>query len=295
MDEKLIISIILGVLGLVSGSFAGASLWRLRARQLRQDAEEGEKIAAADTRQVAKLQHKSLANDRSVCLHCGHTLAWYDLIPLMSWIGLRGKCRYCHKSIGWFEPAMELGLAVFFVLSYIFWPSPLISAIDITQFVIWLIAGVGLATLFAYDAKWFLLPNVVTFPLIGLGLVHALITVIEARFDPAIVTTIVFACVVLSGFYYAIYVLSNKQWVGFGDVKLGFALALLLADWQLAIMALFLGNFIGTLIFLPAMVGGKVKRQTHISLGPLLILGWAISGLFGASILHWYMALTLGV
>lgn len=295
MEYKIVVSAVLGVLGLVLGSFAGASMWRLRARQLRNDAKSGEKIEKIDKQQVAKLKPKSLQQDRSVCLHCGHELRWYDLIPLVSWTMLGGKCRYCHKPIGRLEPTIELGLATFFVVSYFFWPSSLLSGIDVAQFIIWLVAGVGLAILFAYDVKWFLLPNVVVFPLIGLGVLNAAIVLFEERFAASAVLGVLTSCVVLSGLYYLIYVFSHKQWVGFGDVKLGLALALLLSDWQLAILALFLANLIGTIIFLPLLVSGKLQRQAHIPFGPLLISGWAIAGLFGANILSWYVAFTLGV
>lgn len=295
MSENIVLSVALGLLGLVAGSFAGATVWRLRAMQLREDAKSGEKVKATDKHQIEKLQQKPLHSDRSVCLHCGHVLEWYDLLPLLSWIGLQGKCRYCHKSIGWFEPVIELSVAAFFLLSYSFWPTPLTTTVDIAQFVIWLVAGVGLAILFVYDAKWFLLPDILTFPLIALGVVNAAIVIAVSHFSPGVIISIILSCAVLSGFYYLIYVFSQRQWVGFGDVKLGLALALLLADWQLAILALFLANLIGSLVVLPSMVSGKLKRQTHIPLGPLLIMGWAIAGLFGSEILDWYIAFTLGV
>jgi leader peptidase (prepilin peptidase)/N-methyltransferase len=95
--------------------------------------------------------------------------------------------------------------------------------------------------------------------------------------------------------YYAIYIASRQQWVGFGDVKLGLALALLLADWRLAVLALFLANAIGSLLLLPLIFLGKIKRQTHVPFGPLLVAGWAIAGLFGGSLITWYLGLTLGV
>jgi len=295
MEYKIVVSIALSVLGLVLGSFAGATTWRLRARQLREDARHGEKISSTEKRQVTKLQPKSLTSDRSVCLHCGHELRWYDLIPLVSWLSLGGKCRYCHKPIGWFEPMIELGLATFFVISYLFWPSQLLTSVDIIQFVIWLAAGVGVAILFAYDMKWFLLPNVVVFPLIGLGALHAAIVLFEGHFGWTVTLSILSSCAILSGLYYLIYIFSGRQWVGFGDVKLGLALALLLADWQLAILALFLANLIGTIIFLPFLLTGKLGRQTHIPFGPLLISGWAIAGLFGTNLLAWYIAFTLSI
>lgn len=285
----------LALLGLALGSFAGATVWRLRAKQLKEDAKAGEKIAKDDKSAVAKLQKKPIHTDRSVCLHCGHELKWYDLLPILSWVALRGKCRYCHKKIGWFEPLIELGVAAFFIISFLFWPNTLDSTYAVMQFIIWLVAGVGLAILFAYDAKWYLLPNRVVFPLIGLGALSAFMKVAEANFTLFSIGSVVVACVVLSGLYYAVYIVSRQQWVGFGDVKLGLALALLLADWQLAVLALFLANLVGTLIFLPALLGGKVKSKAHIPFGPLLITGWFISGLFGAKILYWYMTIALGV
>ena len=295
MDQSIITAIILGIFGLALGSFAGASVWRLRAAQLKADIESGEKVSARDKRQIAKLSNRPPHTDRSVCLHCGHTLAWYDLVPLVSWLTLGGKCRYCKKRIGWYEPVMELGLAAFFVVSYAFWPAGFDSWVAITQFGIWLIAGVGMAILFAYDAKWYLLPNVIVFPLIGLGVINAAIVIASNNFELSVINSVLFGCVILSGLYYVIYIFSRHRWVGFGDIKLTLALALLLSDWQLAIIALFLANLIGTIIFLPFMVTGKLDRQAHVPFGPLLIIGGGISGLFGHEILSWYLGITLGL
>jgi prepilin signal peptidase PulO-like enzyme (type II secretory pathway) len=295
MQEQFITSIVLAVLGLTAGSFAGASVWRLRARQLRLDAKAGEKVTRANKRQIEKLQHKPVHQDRSVCLHCGHELQWYDLIPLVSWTLLAGKCRYCHKHIGWFEPIMELSVAAFFVISYLLWPMDLGSSLGLSRFIIWLVAGVGLAILFAYDAKWYLLPNVIVFPLIGLGVVDALVIAAQAHFEFSTLIAILMSAAVLGGLYYLIYIFSQHRWVGFGDVKLGLALGFLLGDWQLALLALFLANLIGTFLFLPALVMGRVHRQTHISFGPMLISGWLIAGLVGPNILSWYLSLSLGL
>jgi len=295
MNDSVVISIALGILGLAIGSFAGATVWRLRARQLRLDAKHGEKVKIKDKHQVEKLHKKNPLQDRSVCLHCGHTLKWYDLIPLVSWVTLGGKCRYCHKSIGWFEPTIEVGLAVFFVVSYLCWPTPLVSGFDIAQLIIWLVAGAGLAILFAYDARWFLLPNVVVFPLIALGALNALLVLVQDGFAWPTVVSVLSSCFILSGLYYLLYVLSQHKWVGFGDIKLGLALALLLVDWQLALLALFLANLFGTILLLPLLIKGKLKRQLHIPFGPLLISGWAVAGIFGAVLLRWYSITMLGL
>ncbi len=293
MENDVIIIGALTFLGLVFGSFAGATVWRLRAKQLRFDAKHGETIPAREKKRVAHLKKTAVAKDRSVCLHCGHTLQWYDLLPLVSWLSLRGKCRYCHKKIGNLEPLIEISMAVFFVVSYVWWPLPLDTVLEIARLIIWLLAGFGMAILFAYDAKWFLLPNSVVFPLIGLGAVNALI-VIASSSQPLLATLdVLLSCATLSGLYYVIYVLSRHQWVGFGDVKLGLALALLLGSWQLAILALFLANLIGTIVLAPQLLSGKVKRHAHVPFGPLLILGWAISGIFGIAIQQWYLGIML--
>lgn len=294
MEKDVLIICILVFLGLVLGSFAGATVWRLRAKQLRSDAKHGEKVPASDKKQVAQLKKTTLTKDRSVCLHCGHALQWYDLLPLVSWLSLGGKCRYCHKQIGNLEPLIEIGLAVFFVVSYVWWPLPLDTLPDIARFSVWLLAGFGMAILFAYDAKWFLLPNSIVFPLIALGAVNALLIIFSSS-QPVLlaVLDVLLSCATLSGLYYVIYVLSKHQWVGFGDVKLGLALGLLLGSWQLAILALFLANLIGTIVLAPQLLSGKVKRHSHVPFGPLLILGWAISGVFGIAIQQWYLGIML--
>ncbi len=153
----------------------------------------------------------------------------------------------------------------------------------------------GLVTLSVYDFKWFLLPNPLVFALIGLGIVKTVIDLSQTGFMIQDILSVLYACGLLSGLYYLIYVASHHEWVGFGDVKLGLALALLLADWKLAALTLFLANAIGTLIFLPLMLGGKIKRQARIPFGPLLISGWFLAGLFGPQIVAWYLQLTLGV
>lgn len=291
--SALTIALFLGIAGLFFGSFAGASVWRLRVRQLRDDAAAGEKVLAGEKREVKKVKVNSLTKDRSVCLHCGHQLAWYDLLPLVSWIVLQGKCRYCHKPIGITEPLVEIVVGVAFAVSYLFWPTVLSGPLEITQFILWMAAIVGFAILTIYDLKWFLLPNKVVFPLIGLGAIYSALVIVDQDFQADAIMNVVGACAALSGFYYVIYVLSRQQWVGFGDVKLSLALALFLADWRLAMLALFLANAIGTLLVVPLMATGKLGRQSRIPFGPLLIAGWFGAGLFGLSILSWYISFSL--
>jgi len=283
--EIYVVYSVLVILGLCFGSFAGASVWRLRARQLQEDKQAGEPVARDEYDKLKKISNHKLSSDRSMCLHCGYTLEWYDLIPLFSWLLLRGRCRKCRGKIGYFEPLSELGLALFFVFSYMFWPYPLTSGLDVARLVIWLMSGVGLAILFAYDLKWSLLPDKVNYMVIGLGLISSAVVIVGSSDKFASFASIVGAVAILSGLYWAIYILSSGKWIGFGDIKLGLGLGLLLADWRLAFIALFAANLVGSLIVLPPMLLGKLKRDSHVPFGPLLIIGFTIAGLSGGYLL----------
>jgi prepilin signal peptidase PulO-like enzyme (type II secretory pathway) len=277
------IIVALVLFGLILGSFAGASVWRLRARQLQIDKREKEPYDKAEYARLKPLMSRSTRTDRSMCLECEYALKWYDLIPLVSWIALKGKCRSCRRPIGFFEPLMELGVTLVFILSFVFWPVSLETPLAIAQFTVWLTAVVGLAILVAYDAKWFLLPDKVTFAVAGLALVWLVLRVIEQGEVWGPLLSTIGAVGVLSGLYLLIYLISKGRWVGFGDVKLGLALGLIIGDWALALLALFLANLIGTLIVLPLLATGKLKRDSRVPFGPFLIAGTSISLFFG-----WY-------
>jgi leader peptidase (prepilin peptidase)/N-methyltransferase len=265
--EKTYFALVLFFLGLCLGSFVNAAVWRIKNK-------------------------KDLLIDRSECTHCHYKLEWYDLIPVLSWVFLRGKCRKCHKPISAQYPLVELAVAAYFVASLAFWPYNLDSVNHLLQFGIWLMSGVVLAILFVYDLKWLILPDKVVFPLIGLGVATSILYGLEAKSFGYFMFNLLGSIAILSGFYFFLYVFSKGKWVGFGDIKLGLGLALLLCDWQLALLAFFLANLIGTLVFAPALSTGKIKRTAHIPFGPFLIAGFVIAGLFGHNIIDWYATLT---
>ncbi len=265
--EKTYFALSLFIIGLCLGSFVNAAVWRIKHK-------------------------KDMLLERSECTKCHYKLAWYDLIPVFSWVFLKGKCRKCHKPISPQYPLVELAVGAFFVASLAFWPYGFDTVNHLLQFGIWLSAGVALAILFVYDLRWLILPDRVVFPLIGLGAAMATLFAIEADSISYFMFSLLGSVAILSGFYFLLYVISKGKWVGFGDIKLGLGLALLLADWQLALLAFFLANLIGTLVFAPALSTGKIKRTSHIPFGPFLIAGFVIAGLFGHEIIQWYMVLT---
>lgn len=274
MDMLMIMAI--AVLGLVLGSFAGAQVWRLRAYELA----TGTELTIQEKRErtkLARLRGHSVQNDRSICLHCGHTLAWYDLIPLLSWVSTAGKCRYCHRGIGWMEPIIELTTSGFLVASYLvlFSHEPC-SALLVGRMISWTAAVVCLAILFWYDLRWSILPLGVNLGLIGSSFLYAILTIIAQGGGADGAAHALVGVMLLGGTYWLLHVVSSGRWVGGGDYKLAAGLALLLVDWRLAISTLFAANLIGCMIVAPALLSGRTSAKSHVPFGPLLILGFGV-------------------
>ena len=158
---KELILILLFILGAVFGSFACCQAWRLRY----------------------KAKGKKDLGERSVCLHCGYQLRWFDNIPIISWLLLRGKCRKCHKKIGAAEILAEVGLGTAFFMigqSYLiplvyYWDvlktNPLVLVLKTAVFIIILVMLVLMCILSVYDAKWGELPTRLLYTIIILGFV----------------------------------------------------------------------------------------------------------------------------
>ncbi len=278
------------LLGVVLGSFAGAQVWRVRARQLRTDKQTGHPYDKHEWRQLRVLLQGTVRDDRSRCLQCGHVLAWYDLLPVVSWLSTGGRCRYCQQFIGWFELVMELVLGVGLALSYLVWPWALPASSLL--FAVWVVVALVLMILAAYDAKWQLLPDPLNYGLMALGALFVLVRMTTLH-DVDLVS-LSGAVALLAGLYGGLYAISRGAWIGFGDVKLCVGLALLLGDWRLAFMTLFFSNMLGCIIVLPGLVRGQLNTRSQVPFGPLLIIGCVISLLFGGSILRALVALPLG-
>ncbi len=278
------------LLGVVLGSFAGAQVWRVRARQLRTDKQTGHPYDKHEWRQLRVLLQGTLRDDRSRCLQCGHVLAWYDLLPVVSWLSTGGRCRYCQQFIGWFELVMELVLGLGLALSYLVWPWAL--PVSSLLFAVWVVVALVLMILAAYDAKWQLLPDPLNYGLMALGALFVLVRMTTLH-DVDLVS-LTGAVALLAGLYGGLYAISRGAWIGFGDVKLCVGLALLLGEWRLAFMTLFFSNMLGCIIVLPGLARGQLNTRSQVPFGPLLIIGCVISLLFGGSILRALVALPLG-
>lgn len=279
----------LAIFGAAIGSFIAATVWRMRAGQLQADKAAKREYDKKEYTHLSSLMGRRTSEDRSQCLHCKKQLRWFELIPIVSWVAQKGKCRSCKKPIGRFEIITEVGLALFFVVSYALWQTPLETPLEIAQFILWLAAGGIMTLLFAYDMKWFLLPDSAMIALIIAGSAMVASTAVQSGDIVGTLISSVGAVAVLAGLYAAIYFGSKGRWIGLGDVILGVGLGLLLGNWQLALVALFMANFIGCLIVIPLMIAGKLKRNAHVPFGPLLIAGTVVAWFFGTPIIEWYL------
>lgn len=293
---SIFIIITLFIIGSILGSFGSAQVWRLRARQLaedkrslqsiKKDSREAIEQIDFDEREYRKLRHliRPVSSDRSECLSCGHRLAWYDLVPIISWLRLGGRCRYCGKSIGKIEFFHEVLLATSFVLTFLYWPFPLIGVIDLIIFVLFLVLLVVLSILFVYDLRWSLLPFNINLLMVVLAGVFGIFLVVMYGFT---LLGVIWSVLILGGLY-ALF--ASLNWSGFGDSILGFGLALVLADWRLAFLVLFLANLLGSLTLIPIALKKRLRRNMKIPFGPFLIISFFIAFLWGGQLIDWYLA-----
>ncbi len=241
------------VLGLVGGSFINAAVWR---------AHKGKNIIWA----------------RSQCIHCGHKLGFFDLIPVVSFFILGGRCRYCRKKISWQYPLVELasGLGFYF----------LAARFDLDLF-IWL-AGIFLITVFVfvYDLKYLLIPNGAIFlGLAGVALGLAYFKRLGSGHE-------FLTAILIFAFFFLLHHFSRGRWVGGGDAKLGFFLGLWLG-WPAGLTAVILAYILGAVVGLALMATKQVTLKSKIPFGPFLVTGAWLAYLWSESILGWYGGLLL--
>ncbi len=274
----LMIIVVLAVAGLCLGSFVNALVWRLH--------EQVQEFERKTPRQKY-LQRLSISRGRSMCPHCKHELAASDLIPVVSWLSLRGKCRYCAQPISIQYPVVEVLTAVAFLASYVWWPTVL-SGLDIAVFGLWLALLTGLMALLVYDLRWYLLPNRVIYPLAAIAAVQAAVRAAAAERPLVALLNTALAVIVGGGIFYVLFQISKGKWIGGGDVKLGWVIGLALGTPGGSFLFIFIASLLGSLVSIPLLASKRLKRDSLIPFGPFLIAAAVVVQLFGDRILHWY-------
>lgn len=232
---------------------------------------------------------RNFITGRSACDACKKTLGFLDLVPLFSWLALRGRCRHCGQRVSFYYPAVELATATAFTLFYLFWPLAL-TGWELVLFIGYLPVLVGLLALAIYDLRWWLLPNRIIYPLLGWALSLLGLRIIAGE-EAGLLLDALWAFLAGGGPFYLLFQLSKRH-IGGGDVKLGFLFGLLLLDWRLAVLTILLAGLLGTVIVLPLLAVGRRKKlnlKDRLPFGPFLIAAFLIAFWFGSDLIKWYL------
>lgn len=274
------------LLGLAVGSFLNAFIWRLH---------EG----------------TSVLRGRSQCPGCKTSLAWRDLVPVLSYLLLGAKCRTCKAAISLQYPLIEIATAALFLIAYAVFrlnaPEGILGAFfgvsptgDVAVLIRNFFFLAVLVVVFVYDFRWYLIPDAVTFPAIGIAFIantFLLNPVACSGTGPSCLLAIpwinlAFAALIAGGFFLAQYGISGGKWIGGGDIRLGFLMGAMLG-FPSVLVALFFSYMFGSVIGLVLIAIKKKQRGSEIPFGPFLTVATALVLLFGNDLNHLLAAFSL--
>lgn len=269
----LISIIIAAVYGLIFGSFANAVAYRVPT---------GETLWS-----------------RSHCPKCESQIHWWQNIPVLSWLALRGKCANCKNPISVQYPAIELlTSALFAVLTWSIIDKGLVEDYTSITSLIGVLLVIVAVCYFAFigvvlsiiDLKTQRLPDVLVLPtfVVSLVLLSAAALLID---EPSRILTMA-VCAVVSSFLYGILYFFFPNGFGFGDVKLMLVVGAILGWFSVgqAVLGVMLPFIVLSVVALPLMLVKIVGRKTKAPLGPWIILGAVISIMFGDIIVNTYLS-----
>ena len=213
----------------------------------------------------------SVVTKRSFCRSCKNKIKWYDNIPLLSFIFLRGKCRTCNNKISSQYFLVELISAISFLSIYF------IYGISITTLLL-IILSIFFIIIFFIDLKHYIIPNELTFPLMLIGFIKS--------FDPNLNQTIFpnYINSLLGGFFgYAVIWLiiflykkiRNKEGMGLGDAKL-MAVVGFWFGWASIPFTIFISSAVALVLVVPSLIKKTRNMSAQIPFGPYIIIGCII-------------------
>lgn len=219
-------------------------------------------------------ERRSLVHPRSSCPGCGTVIAWYDNIPILSFLALRGRCRACAMPIPWRYPLVEAVTAALFLAAYeAFGPTPdaVVAAVLLASLVV----------ITAIDLQCQIIPDVISLPGILAGCLANVATGRVPWVDSLL-------GIVVGGGLFMIIILASGGGMGGGDMKLGAMLGAFLG-WKVVLVAVFAAVILGGLLALGLLASGKRGRKDPIPFGPFLALGGAAGLFYGERVVRWYL------
>jgi leader peptidase (prepilin peptidase)/N-methyltransferase len=248
--------LITGLIGAIVGSFLNVCIYRLP-------------------------RHEGVIWPGSHCPSCEKPIAWYDNIPLISYLLLLGRCRTCRAPISLRYPIVEAANAAGYLV--ILWQFG-INGMSLFYAALYSALIVVAGT----DLSHKIIPNAITYPGIVVGLLGA-VTVLPV----GIVNSLLGIAVGGGLLWFLLWVspyLFGKEGMGWGDIKL-LAMIGAFLGWKPALLTIMIGSLIGSVIGIGLMAAQIIKRDEHIPFGPFLVVGAVLSMLFAHPLLAWYQGL----
>ncbi len=249
-----------GFLGLLVGSFLNVVIYRLPKMMEQQWAAECAELSGQNVEPAA--EKLSLVSPRSRCSNCGHMIAWYENIPLLSYVFLRGKCSVCGTPFGIRYPAIELSTGLLFAFCAWRWGNtPAALA--------WCGFSAALLALAVIDWDTTLLPDDITLPLLWAGLIFA-----GLRFNPAVnlpdaLWGAVAGYVSLWLVYWGFKLVTGKEGMGYGDFKLFAALGAWFG-WSALVPIILMASVIGAVVGIGMKFSSGLREGGYVPFGPFL-------------------------
>ena len=223
-------------------------------------------------------RRESLMWPGSRCTTCERSLSWYENVPIVSWVVLRGRCRTCRASVSWMYPAVEMVTALTFLSGYLLYGLTLIAVVRV-------LFACALIVLFVTDLQHKILPNVITVPGIVVGFVCSLFV------PPGWLESII-GIVVGGGSLFAIaetyYRVRGQEGLGMGDVKLLGMIGAFLG-WKLVLLTLVFASVAGSLAGGILIVSGRGNMKYALPFGTFLAVGALVAAIWGTPIVDWYL------
>ncbi len=279
--------LIVFVFGLAVGSFLNCVIYRMEMR--------GKGGITSFSQGRSRMKAFGFLRGKSFCPHCKHTLGCWDLIPIFSFLILKGKCRYCQQKIAFQYPLVEIATALLFLQIFNFsafggpavgWQSPQ----NLLNICFLLLVSCFLLVIFVYDLKHYIIPDKVIFPAIIIALIYNLFQLFTTRYPLSTVLNNLYAAFGAAAFFLAIVLVSRGKWMGLGDVKLAFFMGFLLGFPNI-LVALFLAFLIGAIIGVGLILAKRKHLKSELPFGPFLVTGTFIALFWGQAIAYWYLNL----
>jgi len=226
---------------------------------------------------LPRLHHgeKGIFTGRSHCTVCKKTLRASDLVPLLSYLWLRGRCHACKERISFWYPVTELVSGLLFAALYFQVQNWELFAWMVPHFFV-------LLFIFFYDLRYKEIHDAIMLPAIAFAFL--------ASFWIGDVQSSLIGAAVGVGFFGLQYIVSKGRWIGIGDLRIGAFIGFMLA-WPMTLLAIMVSYVIGSLVSVVLLLSKKATAKTAVPLGPFLVLGTVLAFFFGDRMLELYLSL----